>query len=235
MMNEFVYCPRLFYYEHMEGVFAESADTQRGSALHDKVDRGRGALKKQRAQTKDEQALEEQALERRSADEAPPDDSATSPTPEKIIHSRLATLGSERLGVVAKLDLIEVRVAAELSEDLFSRSEVQRVTPVEYKVGAPREGAEGIELWPTDQMQLGLQILILRDNGYTCDEGVLYCHATRQRVRLAMTTELEAWILREIAAARLWRSPMTYHRPCKAPPSACAAHSHQFAYQMRRW
>ena len=30
MLNEFVYCPRLYYYEHVEGVFVESADTVKG-------------------------------------------------------------------------------------------------------------------------------------------------------------------------------------------------------------
>ena len=33
MLNEFVYCQRLFYYEYVEGVFVESADTLRGSAV----------------------------------------------------------------------------------------------------------------------------------------------------------------------------------------------------------
>jgi len=32
MLNEFVYCPRLFYYEHVEGVFLHNADTKRGEA-----------------------------------------------------------------------------------------------------------------------------------------------------------------------------------------------------------
>jgi|SRR5665213_3280975 len=31
MMNEFVYCQRLFYYEFVEGVFVESVDTLRGA------------------------------------------------------------------------------------------------------------------------------------------------------------------------------------------------------------
>src|SRR5258705_13033716 len=29
MINEFVYCPRLFYYEYVEGVFVDNADTIR--------------------------------------------------------------------------------------------------------------------------------------------------------------------------------------------------------------
>lgn len=76
------------------------------------------------------------------------------------------------------------------------------VVPVDYKAGAPREGKESNELWDTDKMQLGLQILILRDNGYFCGEGVIYYRATKQRVRLAMTPELEAWIIREAGEAR---------------------------------
>ena len=46
MLNEFVYCQRLFYYEFVEGVFVESADTLRGDAIHQRVDSGSGALPK---------------------------------------------------------------------------------------------------------------------------------------------------------------------------------------------
>ena len=38
MVNEFVYCPRLFFYEWVDGVFRESADTLEGSAQHKRVD-----------------------------------------------------------------------------------------------------------------------------------------------------------------------------------------------------
>lgn len=34
MCNEFVYCPRLFHLEHVQGVFVESAETVEGSAQH---------------------------------------------------------------------------------------------------------------------------------------------------------------------------------------------------------
>ena len=44
MLNEFVYCPRLFYYEFVESVFVESGDTLRGKALHRRVDSGKGEL-----------------------------------------------------------------------------------------------------------------------------------------------------------------------------------------------
>jgi CRISPR-associated endonuclease Cas1/CRISPR-associated protein Cas4 len=39
MINEVVYCPRLFALEHLDGEWAESADTKRGARVHKRVDR----------------------------------------------------------------------------------------------------------------------------------------------------------------------------------------------------
>jgi CRISP-associated protein Cas1 len=196
MLNEFVYCPRLFYYEHVEGVFVSNADTERGAALHEKVDRGKGALPKAKKKLDAHQQPDE-------VQDAFPEAVDSKVESTNTLHSRSAMLGSEQLGVVAKMDLIEVTLAPVSEEDLFTLARpVQRVTPVDYKAGAPRTSAEGNGLWDADKMQLGLQILILRDQGYTCDEGVIYYRATKQRVRLLMTLELEQWIHQQIAAAR---------------------------------
>ena len=190
MLNEFVYCPRLFYYEHVEGVFLDNADTLYGSALHRRVDSGKGDLPPPAAPGT---STPDTTEDRRRSSESPN---------SEVIHSRSVTLGSERLGVLAKLDLIEARGIPAVGEqaELFT---VREVVPVDYKAGAPREGAETNELWPTDRMQLGLQMLLLRDNGYSCSEGVIYYRATKQRVRLEMTPDLESWILAQIAGARL--------------------------------
>ncbi len=75
--------------------------------------------------------------------------------------------------------------------------------PVEYKTGAPREDDDGRTLWDADRMQLGLQILLLRENGYRCDEGVVFYRESRQRIRFILTPEDEAWIRRGVAAARI--------------------------------
>ena len=180
MLNEFVYCQRLFYYEYVEGIFVESADTLRGSAIHKKVDSGNGALPDAKADGKTDK-----------------------PAEPEVIHSRSVQLSSERLGVIAKMDLVEVRSApASSADDLFSMT-VREVVPVDYKAGAPREGDAGNELWDTDKMQLGLQALILRDNGYTCNEGVIYYRTTKQRVRLPITPELEDWVIKKVAEARI--------------------------------
>lgn len=83
MLNEFVYCPRLFFYEWVEGVFEDSADTLEGQAKHARVDSGPSTL----PVAEDLQG-------------------------EKI-HSRSITLTSDSLGLTAKLDLIESDAQAE--------------------------------------------------------------------------------------------------------------------------
>lgn len=187
MLNEFVYCRRLFYYEHVEGVFVESVDTVRGATVHKRVDKGRGALPEAKAQP--DKDAKEGSRDDEDREEKP---AATVTTDE--IHSRSVMLGSERLGVVAKMDLVEATL-----DDVGAAASV---CPVDYKVGSPRVGEESDMMWDTDRMQLGLQCLVLRDNGYACDAGIIYYRGTKQRVRLELTPELEAWVMAQIAAAR---------------------------------
>src|ERR1035441_3540100 len=167
MVNEFAYCPRLFFYEWVEGLFAESVDTVEGAIQHKRVDA--------------------KATELPSAEEIEGktrDDATRSPVPQSI-HSRSVQLSSERLRVIAKMDLVEVEDGV--------------VTPVDYKHGRPRDGSDGLELWPADRAQLGVQGIVLRENGYRCDEGVAYYRKTGQRVRMvfdgALIAETEALIL----------------------------------------
>src|SRR3954467_7182984 len=136
MVNEFVYCPRLFFYEWVDGLFRESADTIEGSVQHRRVDKAGGGLP------------------------------AAGSSDEKI-HARSITLSSERLRVIAKLDLVE--------------AEGDTATPVDYKHGAPREGPgdSGIEMWDTDRVQMAIQAIVLRESGYRCDEVIAYYQKTR--------------------------------------------------------
>lgn len=181
MLNEFVYCPRLFYYEFVEGLFAHNSDTLAGAAAHKRVDSGKGELPPPKPSNQ-ESGTDKQE-----------------PAPAETIHSRSVSLSSERLGVTAKLDLVEVTTNGNGDRDLLSPLQV---CPVDYKVGSPRETDDGIELWDTDRIQLGLQILLLRDNGYSCSEGIIYYRGTRQRVPVDLTPELEQWILDKITEAR---------------------------------
>ncbi len=194
MLNEFVYCQRLFYYEFVEGVFVESADTLRGDAIHQRVDSGTGALPKAKRKSGADKPKAEEGTA--AVAESTSREAETKDAESETIHSRSVQMGSERLGVVAKMDLVESKTG---KDDLLTALEV---CPVDYKAGAPKEGEEANELWDTDKMQLGLQALILRDNGYACNDGIIYYRATKQRVRLPITSELENWILQNIAEAK---------------------------------
>ncbi len=211
MLNEFVYCPRLFYYEFVEGVFVESADTLRGAHVHRRVDAGTGKMPS--AEGGKSQIPSTSRAERDSRSDLLPTNSGKSQNPEaeggpeqeaelaaarargEVIHSRSVWLESARLGVHAKLDLVESREAG-----LPGGARV--AVPVDYKKGAPRDGEDGATLWDADRVQLGLQMLVLRENGYDCPEGVIYYQETRQRVRLPWTGELAAWVERRVGEAR---------------------------------
>ncbi len=145
MVNEFAYCPRLFFYEWVEGVFQESADTVEGGVQHKRVDRDGPGL----------------------------------PAPEDLeedLRTRSVTLSSEEHRLIARMDLVDVAQGV--------------VTPVDYKHGRPREGNGVLEAWPSDRVQLAVQGIILRENGYECREGVVHYAATKQRVRVELDEAL---------------------------------------------
>jgi len=146
MLNEYVYCPRLFYYEWVDGLFEESADTVEGKLQHKRVDEGKGEL-----------PLPEQM-------------------PEELVKTRSVLLSSDRYRLIARIDLIEAAGG--------------KVTPIDYKHGAPRKTDDGLEAWPADIAQLAAQALILKDAGYEVDEGFIWYNKTRQRVRVQFTERL---------------------------------------------
>ncbi|MCS7091609.1 MAG: CRISPR-associated endonuclease Cas1 [Verrucomicrobiota bacterium] len=160
MLNEFVYCPRLFYYEWVDGLWADNADTIEGSLKHARVDQAPTPLPN-------------------------PDRAAQE---HETIHARSVTLSSSRHGLIAKIDLVEVENGA--------------VCPVDYKRGAPRPGDGAPEAWDTDRVQLAAQAIILRENGYHCEEGILFYWSTRQRIRLPITDDLIQQTLEALAKAR---------------------------------
>ncbi len=158
MLNEFVYCPRLFFYEWVEGVFAHSADTVGGGLRHEGLDA--------------------------KADNLPPPESLEGAG----LHARSVQLSSETHRLIAKIDLIEEAAGA--------------VIPVDYKYGRPRDDEDGPAAWPADRAQVCAQAIILRDNGYRCDEAVVYYHATKQRVRVPIDDALVGETLASLAEAR---------------------------------
>jgi CRISPR-associated protein Cas1 len=149
MVNEFAYCPRLAYFEWVDGEFADNAETAEGRFHHRRVDQA--PVRKSR-----------QSEEQESG--------------ESTIHQRSVWLSSELLGVTAKIDLVE--------------GEGQVVVPVDYKRGKRPHTAQGA--WEPERVQLCVQGLLLREQGFTCEQGVLYFVGSRERVEVPFDDELLA-------------------------------------------
>ncbi len=123
---------------------------------------------------------------------------------EATIHAQSVTLASETLGIIGRLDLVE------------GRGDV--VSPVDYKRGK-RPHVEKHAHSP-ERVQIGAQILLLREHGYSVDEGVLYFAASRERVRvvfddtLARETHGAVHGLRLMAASGHIPPPLTDSPKC---------------------
>ena len=158
MVNEFVYCPRLAWLEWAAGEWADTADTVRGRQVHAKVDTAGPAL-------------------------PAPDDLPE----EAAFKTRALTLSSERLGLIAKLDLVEAADGG--------------VTIVDYKQGKRPHTAAGA--YDPERVQLCAQALVLEDNGYRVEGAFLWFAGSRERVPVPLSEELRAMTARAIADLRL--------------------------------
>jgi CRISPR-associated protein Cas1 len=169
MLNEYAYCPRLAYLEWVQGDFADSADTVDGRHQHRRVDKESGEL--------------------------PPADRMTEE--HDILHARSVYLSAPRIGLVARIDLVETAGT--------------KVTPIDYKRGEAPDVPEGA--WEPERVQVCAQGLVLEECGYASDGGVLYFVASRKRVAVPFTEELRTRTLSLLADMRVAMS-----RPEIPPP-----------------
>ncbi len=100
--------------------------------------------------------------------------------------ARSITLSDEALGLIARMDVVEARDGL--------------VAPVEYKRGEPPDNPE--RSWEPERVQLCAQALILRQNGYRCELGIIYYAGSRQRVEVPITETLVARTKELLAALR---------------------------------
>ena len=122
MLNEFTYCPRLYYLEHVQQEWAHSADTLEGRFVHRRVDQEAGKV---------------------------PDPASLPATAEPTVsladqvklHARSVMVGSDVLGAVARIDVIE--------------TDNGELIPVDYKRGEPPDIPEGA--WEPESVQVSLQ------------------------------------------------------------------------------
>jgi CRISPR-associated endonuclease Cas1/CRISPR-associated protein Cas4 len=158
MVNEYQYCPRLAYLEWVQGEWADSADTVEGRYQHRRVDKAAGDLPKPDETEEGEQ-----------------------------FHARSITLSSNRLGIIARIDLIE--------------GEGDTVVPIDYKRGKRPHVPKGA--YEPERVQLCVQGMLLEEHGYKCTEGVLYFAGSKERVRVDFDDELRALTQNAINGLRL--------------------------------
>lgn len=190
---EHAYCPRLFYYMTVEGVFLPSADTEQGAGVHTRVDRPSEAPPTPEGNGKGGRGRKKtEKLE----------DSDTDPDRPRSVRSLALT--SDRLGLTAKLDLAEINGTTAI--------------PVEYRKGRPKRSGEvaepvdemmeqgrllpGPEPWPTDRVQIGLQAILLEEAGYTVPEAYFYYAAERLKLRIPVDDALKREALAELESAK---------------------------------
>jgi CRISPR-associated protein Cas1 len=172
MVNEFSYCPRLFFLEWVQARFADNTDTVEGRYAHRNVDRQAGA--------------------------------APLPSEGDLVASKSVMLSSTKLGLVARVDLVE--------------SSEGYVRPVDTKKGGVPETDESS--WEPERVQLCAQGLLLREAGYACREGILYFAEDRRRVIVAFDNDLVDRTLqllkklRGVAASELAPQPLLDSPKC---------------------
>ncbi len=191
------YCPRLFYYESVEGVFLPNADIERGLGVHARVDRPSMAPPAPNNKAGASEADDKiEKLEEEVAD------------PERPISVRSLALTSDKLGLTAKLDLAEISGNTAI--------------PVEYRKGKPKrpwQSAEAVdemmeqpllvpgpEPWSVDRVQVGLQAILLEEAGYTVNEAYLYYAAERLKLRVVVDETLKREAIAELEAAKVCAS-----------------------------
>lgn len=159
MVNEWIYCPRLAVLEWGHGEWAANTDTAAGTRAHRATASGR----------------------------APALPAPDTLDPEQSLKTRRLLLASERLGLIAEIDIVEASDGA--------------VIPVDVKAGRRPHVAAGAHL--PERVQLCAQGLLLREVGYVCTEGALWFAENRERVRVPFTDELITTTLRAASELRL--------------------------------
>ncbi|MGH7506008.1 MAG: CRISPR-associated protein Cas4, partial [Longimicrobiales bacterium] len=144
MLNEYTYCPRLYHFMHVDGRWADNVYTEEGREVHRRVDRI-------------DHVLPDPEQPRKSGKKAVDDGD------EPPVIARSVSLGSEELGLTAKLDLVSTAG--------------DEAVPVDTKRGRVPDNPD--RSWEPERVQLMAQGLLLRENGYRTDHGILYFAGSR--------------------------------------------------------
>jgi CRISPR-associated protein Cas1 len=120
------------------------------------------------------------------------------------IHARSVYLSGPQTGITCRIDLLE--------------GEGNHVNPVDYKRGEAPDILEGA--YEPERIQICAQGLILRENGFQCDEGVIYFVQSKKRVlvnldeSLVQRTKMLISNLRSVAASKEIPPPLEHSPKC---------------------
>lgn len=120
------------------------------------------------------------------------------------MHARSVTLSDQSLGLVGKMDLLEI--------------EGDNATPVEYKHGKVPDTPEKAHL--DHMVQLAAQCILLRANGYKCTKGIIYYIASKRRIEVSFddniisTAKKMIGEMREMAAGARIPPPLVDSPKC---------------------
>lgn len=124
--------------------------------------------------------------------------------------ARSVTLSSDRLGIIAKMDVV--------------KGEGETASPVEIKRGARPHVACGA--YDPERVQVCAQSLVPEDNGFGVDDAAIWYVASRERVAAALDAELREMTERAISDLRLAaaarRRPPPLENSPKGPRCALA-------------
>lgn len=189
-LNEFAYCPRLYYFMYVENIFVESADTVHGKYQHDTQEkrflRKKGTGKAPTGKKSHDGELEPSLVSpeyRINVEEIEDIENPFGKIPRNF------KFGEEKRGLVGVLDAIET------DGHLYS--------PVESKHSAAPDGTGKFHykelilpgrVWPNDLAQLAGQIFLLRENGVACESGYLYYRGSRRRIQIYWDENIEKYL-----------------------------------------
>lgn len=125
------------------------------------------------------------------------DEGGTETLGETPYRARSVWLTSESLGITAKIDIVE-------------GDESGNVVPIEYKRGAAPDVEYGAYI--PERVQLCAHVLLLREQGYSCDHAEIYFARSNRRVPIEIT---DALIEQTLFAAKVARQVATMQ---EAPP-----------------
>ena len=174
MLTQYAYCHRLAYMEWVQGEFAYNADVVDGKYKHRNVDAPSG-MKKMQEDSEDQR-----------------------------IHARSVMLSDSNLGMIAKIDLLEM--------------DGKNATPIEYKRGTVPKNPENA--YKDHMVQICAQGLLLRANGYKCTSGMIYYISSKQRIEIRFDDRIVAetlqmlYDMKEMGAGGIIPPPLVNSPKC---------------------